>query len=180
MLTFKCNVGKIVGILRTTRNYLTKFVSDGWMRQHNFLQSDFELGTIGDALLAMNKGEVITVAIDDSVENAMALFKAHGISQMPVLDGGALAGILTEYDLLQALVHGRIGRDTKVAEIMVRQVSTVELNATASELPAIFERGEVAIVTDKDRHVLGIITKMDVIEMLASGPQPKASQSALS
>jgi cystathionine beta-synthase len=162
------------------RNYLTKFVNDAWMRQHNFLQSDFELGTIGDALLAMNKGEVITVAIDDSVENAMTLFKNHGISQMPVVDAGALAGILTEYDLLQALVHGRIGRDTKVAEIMVRQVSTVGLNATASELPGIFERGEVAIVTDRERHVLGIITKMDVIEMLASGPGPKASHTQLS
>ena len=55
----------------------------------------------------------------------------------------------------------------KVAEVMERRVSTVGLNAPASELPRIFERGEVALVTNADRHVLGIITKMDLIEVLA-------------
>jgi len=157
------------------RNYLTKFVSDAWMRQHNFTESEFELGTIGDALLAMNKGEVIAVNIDQNAEEAMQLFKKHGISQMPVLDGDALAGIITEYDMLQALVSQRISLDTKVAEIMERRVSTVGLNASAGELPRIFERGEVALVTDNDRHVLGIITKMDLIEVLANRAKPSPS-----
>ena len=151
------------------RNYLTKFASDHWMRQNGFFQNELETGTIGEALLAMSKRDVISVMIDDSVQNAMAQFKQHGISQMPVLDAGKLAGILTEYDLLQALVSGRVSQTTKVAEVMVRRVSTVGLNASASELPRIFERGEVAIVTDQSREVLGIITKMDLIELLASG-----------
>ncbi|HHH30645.1 MAG TPA: cystathionine beta-synthase, partial [Polyangiaceae bacterium] len=158
------------------RNYLTKFVSDAWMRQHGFLESEFELGTIGDALLAMNKGDVIAVNIDQSIEEAMALFKKHGISQMPVLDDNALAGIITEYDMLQALVAQRVKLDTKVAEVMERRVSTVGLNASAGELPRIFERGEVALVTDTDRHVLGIITKMDLIEVLASRSKPTPTQ----
>ena len=91
---------------------------------------------------------------------------------MPVLDNSELAGILTEYDLLQALVGSKITPSTKVAEVMERRVSTVGLNASAGELPRIFERGEVAIVTDQERHVLGIITKMDLIELLASGSRP--------
>ena len=158
------------------RNYLTKFVSDGWMRQHGYLESDFELGTIGDALLAMNKGDVISLSIEDSVATAMKRFKEHGISQMPVLDDGVLAGIVTEYDLLQHLVSGHAVQHTKVAEIMERRVSTVGLNASAGELPRIFERGEVALVIDSERHVLGIITKMDLIEQLASGTRPGPSQ----
>ncbi len=152
------------------RNYLTKFVSDAWMRQHGFLESDFELGTIGDALRAMKKGSIISVAIDDSVEKATKLFRQHGISQMPVLDGGELAGILTEYDLLQRLVAGNASGNTRVAEVMERRVSTVGLNASAGELPRIFEKGEVALVVDDQRKVLGIITKMDLIELLANRP----------
>lgn len=158
------------------RNYLTKFASDAWMRQHGFLESEFELGTIGDALLAMNKGDVIAVNIDQSIEEAMALFKKHGISQMPVLDDEALAGIITEYDMLQALVAQRVKLGTKVAEVMERRVSTVGLNANAGELPRIFERGEVALVTDTDRKVLGIITKMDLIEVLAHRSKPTPTQ----
>jgi hypothetical protein len=42
------------------------------------------------------------------------------------------------------------------------------MHAGSGELPRIFERGEVAIVVDDDRAVLGILTKMDLIEMLAA------------
>jgi CBS-domain-containing membrane protein len=47
----------------------------------------------------------------------------------------------------------------------------VALNASSSELPRIFERGEVAIIVDDHRSVIGILTKMDLIEMLARKTQ---------
>jgi len=90
---------------------------------------------------------------------------------MPVLDHGKLVGILTESDLLHHLVSGRATKDTIVAEVMERRVSTVALHASSSELPRIFERGEVAIVVDDQRSVIGILTKMDLIELLARRPQ---------
>jgi CBS-domain-containing membrane protein len=62
----------------------------------------------------------------------------------------------------------RADRETVVAEVMERKVSTVGMHAGSGELPRIFERGEVAIVVDDDRSVLGILTKMDLIEMLAA------------
>ena len=54
---------------------------------------------------------------------------------------------------------------------MVRKVSTIAPHASASELPSIFERGEVALVVDNDQHVLGLITKLDMIEHLTKHPQ---------
>ena len=96
------------------------------------------------------------------------MFKEHGISQMPVLDQGKLVGILTERDLLHQLMTGRVDRNTVVAEVMERKVSTVSMHAGSGELPRIFERGEVAIVVDEDKSVIGILAKMDLIEMLAS------------
>jgi cystathionine beta-synthase len=150
------------------RNYLSKFVSDAWMRQHGFQQADWELGTIGDLLRGMPPRRMITVAIDEPVTRAMELLKEHGISQIPVCDDGKLAGILTEADLLHALVSGRADRDTLAAEVMVRKVSTVSVHAGASELPRIFESGEVALVIDDERRPIGIVTKMDMIELLAA------------
>jgi cystathionine beta-synthase len=149
------------------RNYLSKFVSDAWMRQHGFLQSDWELGTMGDLLRSLGQRELVTLEVDAPVSAAMDAFRKHGISQIPVVDKGVLAGILTELDVMQQLVAGRASPSTTVAEAMVRRVSTVSLNQPAGELPAIFERGEVALVVDQDKHLLGLISKMDLIDIVA-------------
>ncbi len=160
---------RVVTILPdSVRNYLTKFVSDSWMRQHGYLQSDWEVGTIGDVVRALPRRAVITAQVTDTLRAVLDRFKEHGISQLPVVDGERLAGILTETDVLDQLVSGRAARDTSVAEVMVRTVSTVSMHADASDLPRIFERDEVAIVIDEERRVLAILTKMDLIELLAS------------
>jgi len=153
------------------RNYLTKFVDDRWMRQQGFMKGDWEVGTVGDVMRALGRRDVISLDLNDKLGRATELFKQHGISQMPVLDHGKLVGILTESDLLHHLVSGRANKDTIVAEVMERRVSTVALHASSSELPRIFKRGEVAIVVDDQRSVIGILTKMDLIELLARRPQ---------
>ena len=149
------------------RNYLSKFVDDKWMRQQGYTKGDWEVGTVADVVRAMDRREVISLDVNDKMSRATDLFKQHGISQMPVLDQGKLAGILTESDLLHHLVAGRVSKDTLAAEVMERKVSTVAMHASSSELPRIFERGEIAIVVDEARSVLGIVTKMDLNEMLA-------------
>jgi len=159
---------RVVTILPdSVRNYMTKFVDDSWMRQHRFLESDWEMGTIGDIMRAMPRREVITIDVTASLADAVTLFQTHGISQMPCTDAGVLAGILTETDLLQVLVDGRAARDTSIAEVMVRTVSTVKVHTSAGELPLIFDRGEVAIVVDDERKVLALLTKIDLINFLA-------------
>jgi cystathionine beta-synthase len=150
------------------RNYLTKFVDDRWMRQQGFVKGDWEVGTVADVMRSLGRREVISLDLNDRLGRATELFKQHGISQMPVLDDGKLSGILTESDVLHHLVSGRSTKDTVVAEVMERRVSTVGTGASSAELPRIFERGEVAIVVDDARTVIGIITKMDLIEMLAA------------
>jgi cystathionine beta-synthase len=153
------------------RNYLTKFADDRWMRQQGFFKADWEVGTVADIMRAVPRREIISLDLNDKVSRATDMFKSHGISQMPVLDQGRLAGILTESDLLHQLMSGRVDRNTTCAEVMERKVSTVSMHAGSGELPRIFERGEVAIVVDDGRHVLGILTKMDLIEMLAQKPR---------
>jgi cystathionine beta-synthase len=150
------------------RNYLSKFVDDRWMRQQGFFKADWEVGTVGDVMRTIGRRDVISLDLNDKVSRATDMFKEHGISQMPVLDTNKLAGILTESDLLHQLMSGRVDRNTVVAEVMERKVSTVSMHAGSGELPRIFERGEVAIVVDEDKSIIGILTKMDLIEMLAN------------
>lgn len=158
---------RIVVILPdSVRNYMTKFVDDAWMRQHGFSHQETELGTIEEMLRALPPKEVITIEDDKSLGYAMRVFKAHGISQMPCVAEGRLSGIITETDLLRFLVDGR-DIDTPLAEVMERRVSTMSLHDDASKLSDVFARGEVAIITDDERRVLAVLTKMDLIEVMA-------------
>ncbi len=161
----------VVVLPDSVRNYMTKFVDDTWMRQHGYQQVDWELGTIAEMVRAMPRCELVTVQMTDEVGDVVELFRKHGFSQLPVLDEGQLAGILTEADVLHAMVSGRVRKDSKAAEIMERKVSTVALNAHSSELPRIFDRGEVAIVMSDSGKVERIITKLDLIDYLAAQSQ---------
>jgi cystathionine beta-synthase len=151
----------------SVRNYLTKFIDDGWMRRNGFAETPWEEETIGDIVRAMPGREVLTVRAEERLDDVVRLFKTRGISQVPVLDQGRLAGILTESDVLTTLVDGRAGSQTSVAEVMVRKVSTVTPETPAGDLTGIFERGEVALVVDAQQRVTAILTKIDLIEVLS-------------
>ncbi len=152
------------------RNYLTKFVDDRWLRENGFLEEDWAIGTVEELLRAMPRRDVVTVDVGDPLGKAVSLFKERGFSQVPVTDQRKLAGILTESDALRVLVEGNANAKTSIAEVMVRKVSTIAPHAPASELPRIFERGEVALVVDASRTVVGILTKLDLIEHLTRRP----------
>jgi cystathionine beta-synthase len=158
----------IVLLPDSVRNYMTKFLDDAWMRQHGFAQADWEMGTVGDLLRQLPRRAVIAANVADRLADVVDQFKEHGISQMPVLEDGRLAGMLTEAVVLRHLVSGRATRATSVAEIMDRKAPRLSSGSSAGELTAIFERGEVAVVVDEAGAVLGLLTKMDLIEILAA------------
>ena len=134
---------RVVTILPDSiRNYLTKFVDDRWMREHGLLDQDWSIGTIGDVIRSLPPKELVTIELSEPLGSAIRTFKDRGISQLPVVDEGLLAGILTETDVLHVMVEGRASNDTAIAEVMERKVSTVAMHTSASELTAIFERGE--------------------------------------
>jgi cystathionine beta-synthase len=163
---------RVVCILAdSVRNYLTKFVDDRWMRENGFLEEDWAIGTIEQLMRAMPQQQIATVAVGDQLGTAVSFFKERGYSQMPVTDQGQLVGILTEADALRHLVGGHATVDTCIAEVMERKVSTIAPHAPAADLPRIFERGEVALVVDDNRHLLRLITKLDLIEHLTRRPK---------
>jgi len=50
------------------------------------------------------KTEVITVDADEPIEKAALLMQKHDIGALPVLEGGRLAGIITESDIFDAFI----------------------------------------------------------------------------
>jgi len=152
----------------SVRNYMTKFLDDRWMRENGFTEASWETSRLGEILRAMPaRRTLVSAGGGDTVADAVLAMKEHGISQLPVLDDGRLVGIVTESDLLSKLVEGHSLSST-VAEVMFRNVQTVHENDDARVLTELFAKDLVALVVDDDRRLLGILTKMDLVDHLTN------------
>jgi cystathionine beta-synthase len=142
--------------------YLSKLFDDNWMRENGFL----EAATVSD-LVADRERQVIAADEGTSVEAAIRLMKTHGISQLPVLDkAGGLHGIISEGDLLDYLLNGGAMSHT-IDGLHTHEVATVGPDTPVEELTGVFGRSTAAVVVDAGQ-VTGIVTKIDVIDFLAS------------
>ena len=142
--------------------YLSKLFDDNWMRENGFLESS----TVGD-LVAEHPREVIAADDQTTVAAAIRLMKTHGISQLPVLDStGGLHGIISESDLLDYLLNGG-AMEHGIEGLHTHEVATVASDTPVEELTSLFGRSAAAVVVDAGK-VAGIVTKIDVIDFLAS------------
>jgi cystathionine beta-synthase len=138
------------------------------MKENGFTESRWETNSVGDMLLSLPRRNVVTAASADTVADSVMAMKEHGVSQLPVLDDGRLVGIVTESDLLAKLVDGRASLASAVAEVMFRNVKTIRARDDASRLLEIFAEGMVGLVVDEKDKLLGIITKMDLVDVLTA------------
>jgi cystathionine beta-synthase len=167
---------RIVVILPdSVRNYMTKFLDDRWMKENGFTESAWETNSVGDMLRSLPRRALVTAASADTVADSVMAMKEHGVSQLPVIDEGRLVGIVTESDLLAKLVDGRASLASAVAEVMFRNVRTIRAREDASKLLEIFGEGLVGLVVDETDRLLGIITKMDLVDLLTSRPSRQES-----
>ncbi|MHC4607889.1 MAG: CBS domain-containing protein [Planctomycetota bacterium] len=101
-----------------------------------------------------------TLSLEASVEDAWDLIRKHRFRHIPVLsDAGALAGIVSDRDLLRAKGKG------KVADVMTRKVLTATGDTKIREVARIMvdERVHAVPVIDAGQKVEGILTSTDVL-----------------
>jgi acetoin utilization protein AcuB len=128
---------------------------------------------------------VITVHPEELVADAAQLMEEFGLRRLPVVDDdGLLVGIVTDSDILQAEAAGGAIRAYEpenaaewlcVADIMTRDVVTIDADATVGQLAAcmIAHRvGGVPVVSGvvHNQHALrlvGIVTETDIFRQIA-------------
>lgn len=78
--------------------------------------------------ILQNKGsDILSVAGDTSVAEAVAILAQHRIGAVPVLDGGEVVGIFSERDVVYCLAkEGQAALQRPVHEVMTAPAVTVE------------------------------------------------------
>ncbi len=150
--------------------YLSKFFNDDWMRQNRFMETDLGESTVSDLLVSKRIQTVITVESNASMADVVRVMKKHNISQLPVVDGGKLSGMITEFAILDCMVQANAGAQDPIAPLVNKdEMEVVSPRNSLEALAEVFNRGHIAVVLDED-SVSGIFTKIDLISFLAEQP----------
>jgi CBS domain-containing protein len=127
---------------------------------------------IAKELLAEKESkEIITVRADVSVQDACKLMRSHRIGCLVVVgDAQAIEGIFTERDVVNRLVaEDKDASDTKVGELMTRDVIVVEPERRSEDIEAIMKQNRIRHVpVAGQKELLGLLSIGDVMAYHAS------------
>jgi cystathionine beta-synthase len=157
---------RVVTLVCDTGNkYLSKLYNDYWMLDNGFLDRQ-PTGDLRDLIMrpyAMR--DTVVAAPTDLLVTAYNRMKLYDVSQLPVMDGEKIVGIIDESDLLLHVYGDEKKFLEPVASAMITELQTLAVKAPIEDLLPVFEHGRVAIVMDDDKF-LGLITRIDLLNYL--------------
>ncbi|QIK80434.1 pyridoxal-phosphate dependent enzyme [Lysobacter sp. HDW10] len=149
----------------TGNKYLSKMYNDYWMLDNGFIERE-QHGDLRDLILRpYSLRDTVVVGPNDLLLTAYQRMKLYDVSQLPVMEGDALVGILDESDMLLHVYGDETRFRDPVSTAMVSNLDRVNVTAPMEELLPVFNRGHVAIVMDGDKF-LGLITRIDLLNYL--------------
>jgi cystathionine beta-synthase len=158
VVAFACDTGN---------KYLSKLYNDFWMEDQGFIQRE-QHGDLRDLIGRPHEHRAtITVGADDVITTAHNRLRNAGFSQLPVMDGDALAGVITEDDIIR-YTFGRPARmGEKVRSAMRTSFLKVDKDTSVDNLVALLHGDSYAAVTEQGgARFLGLITRSDVLNYL--------------
>ncbi|MGQ4584319.1 CBS domain-containing protein [Lysobacter sp. F60174L2] len=118
-------------------------------------------------LLEAKAPEVFAIGPDAPVIEAIRLMAEKHIGALLVIEGGRLAGIVSERDYARKIVlQGRSSASTPVREIMTTEVISVGLDDTADHC--------MQLVTNKRIRHLPVVASGEVLGVVSIGDLVKA------
>ncbi len=149
----------------TGNKYLSKMYNDYWMLDNGFLERQ-PTGDLRDLIMRpYAQRDTVVIGPGDLLVTAYQRMKLYEISQLPVMDGDTLVGILDESDVLMHVYGNEDRFRDEVRTAMVTKLEKLPVTAPVESLMPLFDRGHVAIVMDGERFC-GLITRIDLLNYL--------------
>ena len=105
--------------------------------------------------------KVVFVGLKDKVKEVIKVMKKKGISQLPVLAGGKVCGLVSEKGILDKMIEGNIEK-MRVEEVMMDSPPIVSLETSEKVVLELLKENQVVLVAEKG-EVKGLISKSDVL-----------------
>lgn len=128
-----------------------------------------------------------TIEADRSIGAVLSIFREQGISHVPVIDNGKLAGIISIHDILEHVFQPqrRQSLGDTVGEkvpfltvsakgIMSKPVITVQPENTLRDAEEKMHKHDIScLAVTRDDRLVGIVTKLDFIEPISQMDTPE-------
>ena len=155
----------VVLVPDTGNKYLSKMYNDYWMLDNGFIEREVH-GDLRDLILRpYSQRDTVVVGPGDLLTTAYQRMKLYDVSQLPVMEGEKLVGILDESDVLLHVYGAEARFRDPVSLAMVTRLDRVDVKSPIESLLPVFDRGQVAIVSDGEAF-LGLITRIDLLNYL--------------
>lgn len=124
-------------------------------------------------LLDAKGRNVLSIAPDASVLDAVRLMAEKSVGALVVLDGDALVGIVTERDYARKVIlKGRSSRTTAVQDIMTAEVVTTSSEVTVEQcMNTVTEQRIRHLPVVDDGRLAGIISIGDLVKAVIADQQ---------
>ena len=129
-------------------------------------------------LLEAKGNEVISIAPEASVFDAIKLMADRAVGSLLVMDGGELKGIVTERDYARkVIIKGRASESTAVGEIMTSDVFTATVEQTVNQCMSVMTEKRIRhLPVVGDGNVVGLISIGDLVQAIISDQQEEIEQ----
>jgi cystathionine beta-synthase len=155
----------VVFVCDTGNKYLSKMYNDFWMLDNGFIARP-QHGDLRDLILRpFAQRDTVVVGPNDALTVAWQRMKMYDVSQLPVMDGDKIVGIVDESDVLLHVYGDEKRFLDPISTAMVSKLDVLPVTAPMESLLPVFDRGHVAIVMDGARF-LGLITRIDLLNFL--------------
>ncbi|MET7143506.1 pyridoxal-phosphate dependent enzyme [Xanthomonas sp. PPL139] len=155
----------LVFVCDTGNKYLSKMYNDYWMLDNGFLERP-QHGDLRDLILRpYSQRDTVVVGPKDLLTTAYQRMKLYDVSQLPVMEGDQLVGIVDESDVLLHVYGDEARFRDPVATAMVSKLDRLDVKSPIEALLPVFDRGQVAIVMNEGAF-LGLITRIDLLNYL--------------
>ena len=116
---------------------------------------------------------LLSVAAEVTLGEAAASMAERGVGAVVVLEGAALAAILTERDVMKAVAAGKDG-SAPVTDWMTRHPDTIEPGDTTDHAASLMIHGGFRhLPVVEDGKVVGIVSIRDLIKVALDDRSPR-------
>ncbi|KAK6168339.1 hypothetical protein SNE40_020895 [Patella caerulea] len=166
------------------RNYMSKFLSDDWLSQRNFLQLEDDIDPLKAwwwnlKVSALSLRAPLTVLPTVTVQDTLDILNREGFDQVPIVDdNGNCIGMATVGNMMSKIIKNKVSRSDPVSRVMYKQFKQIEMGTTLSQLSRLLDTDHFVLVVHDQRQyvgansiskkqmIFGIATRIDLLNFI--------------
>jgi cystathionine beta-synthase len=143
----------------SVRNYMTKALNDDWMSDLGFIdgtivkEKQYSSWWSSKNVYEMPINTPLTITSEVSCKDAIKLLKDEGFDMVPVLESGAVVGVVTEGNITARILSGWCDSNTSVAEagVIYKTFHKFTMNDTLASLAKALDHDPFVLIVSEQR-----------------------------